>query len=108
MSITQFLYTTAHSLAKEQGKNFGDDIASAIRIAKRKVTSFHFNWMICHVDQCWSCCLFLQRWQIREEERLSKQSELQIFLTQLLEGHRQRYCAHLYYRAHMYIRLHVL
>ena len=43
MSITHFHYTTAHSLAKEQGKNFGDDIASAIRIAKRKVTSIHYK-----------------------------------------------------------------
>lgn len=27
----------AHGLAREQGKNFGDDIASAIRLAKKKV-----------------------------------------------------------------------
>lgn len=57
--------TTAHVLAKEQGRNFGDDIAAAIRVAKRK------------------------RWQLLEEERLSKQSELQSFLLQLLENHKQ-------------------
>lgn len=27
----------AHGLAREQGKNFGDDIAGAIRLAKKKV-----------------------------------------------------------------------
>ena len=30
---------SAHVLAKEQGRNFGDDIAAAIRVAKRKVNS---------------------------------------------------------------------
>ena len=36
---------TAYQLAREQGKNFGDDIASAIRIAKRQVGG-HFHAFI--------------------------------------------------------------
>ena len=29
----------AHTLAKEQRKNFGDEIASCLRLAKRKVST---------------------------------------------------------------------
>lgn len=37
MTLLLLYLLLAHGLAREQGKNFGDDIASAIRLAKKKV-----------------------------------------------------------------------
>ncbi|XP_065911680.1 E3 ubiquitin-protein ligase CHIP-like [Dysidea avara] len=56
----------AHNLAREQGKNFGDDITAAIRLAKKK------------------------RWNIAEEKRVKQETELQSFLLTLLEDHRKQ------------------
>lgn len=58
--------TKAHDLAREQHKNFGEDITSAVRQAKK------------------------MRWNLIEEKRLKKQSDLQSFLLQLLKDHMDR------------------
>ncbi|XP_034046091.1 E3 ubiquitin-protein ligase CHIP-like [Thalassophryne amazonica] len=64
----------AYNLAKEQCLNFGDDIPSALRVAKKK------------------------RWNSMEEKRINQESELHTYLTKLifddknreLENHRQK------------------
>lgn len=56
----------AYSLAKEQRLNFGDDIPSALRIAKKK------------------------RWNSIEERRIHQESELHSYLTRLIAAERER------------------
>jgi len=56
----------AHDLAKEQGLNFGDDIAIQLRIARKK------------------------RWNIQEEKRIQQEIELQTYLTRLVVEDRDR------------------
>ncbi|XP_023369507.1 E3 ubiquitin-protein ligase CHIP isoform X1 [Otolemur garnettii] len=56
----------AYSLAKEQRLNFGDDIPSALRIAKKK------------------------RWNSIEERRIHQESELHAYLTRLIAAERER------------------
>lgn len=58
---------TAYSLAKEQRLNFGDDIPSALRIAKKK------------------------RWNSIEERRIHQESELHSYLTRLIAAERERW-----------------
>lgn len=57
----------AYSLAKEQRLNFGDDIPSALRIAKKK------------------------RWNSIEERRIHQESELHSYLTRLIAAERERW-----------------
>uniref|UniRef100_A0A669EPJ9 E3 ubiquitin-protein ligase CHIP n=2 Tax=Oreochromis TaxID=8139 RepID=A0A669EPJ9_ORENI len=56
----------AYNLAKEQRLNFGDDIPSALRIAKKK------------------------RWNSMEERRINQESELQAYLTKLIHAEKKR------------------
>uniref|UniRef100_A0A3Q3K185 E3 ubiquitin-protein ligase CHIP n=1 Tax=Monopterus albus TaxID=43700 RepID=A0A3Q3K185_MONAL len=56
----------AYNLAKEQRLNFGDDIPSALRIAKKK------------------------RWNSMEERRISQESELHAYLTRLILAEKKR------------------
>ncbi|XP_051698160.1 E3 ubiquitin-protein ligase CHIP isoform X1 [Oryctolagus cuniculus] len=56
----------AYSLAKEQRLNFGDDIPSALRIAKKK------------------------RWNSLEERRIHQESELHAYLARLIAAERER------------------
>lgn len=56
----------AYNLAKEQRLNFGDDIPSALRIAKKK------------------------RWNSMEERRIKQESELQAYLTKLILAEKKR------------------
>lgn len=57
----------AYSLAKEQRLNFGDDIPSALRIAKKK------------------------RWNSIEERRIHQESELHAYLSRLITAERERW-----------------
>ena len=59
-------YPIAHDLAKEQKLNFGDDIASALRVAKKK------------------------KWNTQEEKRILQEVELQTYLNQLMLEDRER------------------
>uniref|UniRef100_A0A8D0ABZ6 E3 ubiquitin-protein ligase CHIP n=1 Tax=Sander lucioperca TaxID=283035 RepID=A0A8D0ABZ6_SANLU len=56
----------AYNLAKEQRLNFGDDIPSALRIAKK------------------------QRWNNMEERRINQESELHAYLTKLILSEKKR------------------
>uniref|UniRef100_A0A8C1W5G1 RING-type E3 ubiquitin transferase n=1 Tax=Cyprinus carpio TaxID=7962 RepID=A0A8C1W5G1_CYPCA len=56
----------AYNLAKEQRLNFGDDIPSALRIAKKK------------------------RWNSIEEKRISQENELHAYLTKLILAEKER------------------
>ncbi|MCI4374883.1 hypothetical protein PGIGA_G00011760 [Pangasianodon gigas] len=56
----------AYNLAKEQRLNFGDDIPSALRYAKKK------------------------RWNSMEEKRISQENELHAYLTKLILAERER------------------
>lgn len=56
----------ANDLAKEQKLNFGDDIASQLRIAKKK------------------------RWNVLEEKRISQEIELQTYLNRLIRDDKDR------------------
>ncbi|XP_029805132.1 E3 ubiquitin-protein ligase CHIP isoform X2 [Suricata suricatta] len=56
----------AYNLAKEQRLNFGDDIPSALRIAKKK------------------------RWNSIEERRIHQENELHAYLTRLIVAERER------------------
>ncbi|XP_055991041.1 E3 ubiquitin-protein ligase CHIP isoform X3 [Sorex fumeus] len=56
----------AYNLAKEQRLNFGDDIPSALRIAKKK------------------------RWNSIEERRIHQENELHAYLTRLIMAERER------------------
>lgn len=62
-------FKTAHQLAKEQKLNFGDDIASALRAAKKK------------------------RWNSLEEKRIQEEIELQTYLNRLILEDRDRQIA---------------
>ncbi|XP_042201889.1 E3 ubiquitin-protein ligase CHIP-like [Callorhinchus milii] len=56
----------AYSLAKEQRLNFGDDIASALRMAKKR------------------------RWSSLEEKRIQQEIELQAYLNRLITEQKER------------------
>lgn len=56
----------AYNLAKEQRLNFGDDIPSALRIAKKK------------------------RWNSIEEKRINQENELHAYLTKLIVAEKER------------------
>uniref|UniRef100_A0A672MTE8 E3 ubiquitin-protein ligase CHIP n=1 Tax=Sinocyclocheilus grahami TaxID=75366 RepID=A0A672MTE8_SINGR len=56
----------AYNLAKEQRLNFGDDIPSALRVAKKK------------------------RWNSIEEKRISQENELHAYLTKLILAEKER------------------
>ncbi|XP_010003910.1 PREDICTED: E3 ubiquitin-protein ligase CHIP isoform X1 [Chaetura pelagica] len=60
----------AYNLAKEQRLNFGDDIPSALRIAKKK------------------------RWNSIEEKRINQENELHSYLTRLIVAEKERYPCH--------------
>ena len=62
-----FFLFSAHDLAREQKVNYGDDIASALRAAKKK------------------------RWNILEEKRITQEIELQAYLNKLMEEDKRRY-----------------
>lgn len=51
----------AHDLAREQKRNFGDDIASQLRLARKK------------------------RWNVQEEKRICQEIELHSYLKELIE-----------------------
>lgn len=51
----------AHDLAREQKRNFGDDIASQLRLARKK------------------------RWNVMEEERICQEIELHSYLNRLIK-----------------------
>lgn len=57
---------SAYNLAKEQRLNFGDDIPSALRIAKKK------------------------RWNSIEEKRINQENELHAYLTKLILAEKER------------------
>uniref|UniRef100_A0A3Q3GEC0 E3 ubiquitin-protein ligase CHIP n=1 Tax=Labrus bergylta TaxID=56723 RepID=A0A3Q3GEC0_9LABR len=61
----------AFNLAKEQRLNFGDDIPSALRIAKKK------------------------RWNNLEEKRINQESELHAYLTKLILAEKKRQVVHI-------------
>ncbi len=60
------VFYTAYNLAKEQRLNFGDDIPSALRIAKKK------------------------RWNSIEEKRINQENELHAYLTKLILAEKER------------------
>lgn len=62
-----FFFYTAYNLAKEQRLNFGDDIPSALRIAKKK------------------------RWNSIEEKRINQENELHAYLTKLILAEKERW-----------------
>uniref|UniRef100_H9GG01 E3 ubiquitin-protein ligase CHIP n=1 Tax=Anolis carolinensis TaxID=28377 RepID=H9GG01_ANOCA len=64
----------AYNLAKEQRLNFGDDIPSALRIAKKK------------------------RWNNIEEKRINQENELHSYLTKLIMAEKERYGMPVYSR----------
>lgn len=69
MSLTFLTFQrllSAYNLAKEQRLNFGDDIPSALRIAKKK------------------------RWNSIEDKRISQENELHAYLTQLILAEKAR------------------
>ena len=57
----------AYNLAKEQRLNFGDDIPSALRVAKKK------------------------RWNSLEERRITQESELHAYLSKLIQAEKKRH-----------------
>lgn len=61
-----FCHFPAYNLAKEQRLNFGDDIPSALRIAKKK------------------------RWNSLEERRINQEGELHAYLTKLIQAEKKR------------------
>ncbi|ETE64719.1 STIP1-likey and U box-containing protein 1, partial [Ophiophagus hannah] len=61
-----FFLGQSHNLAKEQRLNFGDDIPSALRIAKKK------------------------RWNNIEEKRINQENELHAYLTKLIMAEKER------------------
>ncbi len=64
--ILKFLMPSAHELAKEQKMNFGDDLASALRMAKKR------------------------RWSAIEEKRIQQEIELQMYLNKLIQEDKDR------------------
>lgn len=62
----ELLSLAAYNLAKEQRLNFGDDIPSALRIAKKK------------------------RWNSIEEKRINQENELHAYLTKLIVAEKER------------------
>lgn len=65
MLLMLFLFS-AYNLAKEQRLNFGDDIPSALRVAKKK------------------------RWNSIEEKRINQENELHAYLTKLILAEKER------------------
>lgn len=61
-----YLFPTAHDLAREQKKNFGDDIACQLRLAKKK------------------------RWNVMEEKRINQEIALQEYLNKLMLDDQER------------------
>lgn len=61
----------AHDLALEQRRNFGDDIASQLRLARKK------------------------RWNLQEEKRICQEIELQSYLARLIKEDMERKLANL-------------
>lgn len=59
-------YIVAQDLGKEQKMNFGDDIASQLRVARKK------------------------RWNIQEEKRIAQEIELQSYLNRLIRDDMER------------------
>lgn len=59
-------YFSAQDLGKEQKLNFGDDITSQLRLARRK------------------------RWQLQEEKRIAQEIELQSYLNGLIKDDMER------------------
>lgn len=59
-------YFAAQDLGKEQKLNFGDDITSQLRLARRK------------------------RWQLQEEKRIAQEIELQSYLNGLIKDDMER------------------
>ncbi|XP_057311811.1 E3 ubiquitin-protein ligase CHIP-like [Hydractinia symbiolongicarpus] len=59
-------FKQAHELAKDQKLNFGDDIASALRAAKKK------------------------RWNVMEEKRIQQEIELESYLNRLILEEKER------------------
>jgi STIP1 homology and U-box containing protein 1 len=57
---------SAQDLGKEQKMNFGDDIASQVRVARKK------------------------RWQLQEEKRIAQEIELQSYLNRLINEDMER------------------
>lgn len=57
---------SAHELAKEQKLNFGDDITSALRVAKKR------------------------RWNLIEEKRIQQEIDLQTYINRLIKEDRER------------------
>lgn len=66
-SSSLWVFSSAYNLAKEQRLNFGDDIPSALRIAKKK------------------------RWNSLEERRINQESELHTYLTKLIQAEKKRH-----------------
>lgn len=66
VSHVLLFFLSAYNLAKEQRLNFGDDIPSALRIAKKK------------------------RWNSIEEKRISQENELHAYLTKLILAEKER------------------
>lgn len=60
------LYFSAQDLGKEQKLNFGDDIASQLRLARKK------------------------RWNLQEEKRITQEIELQTYLNRLIKEDMER------------------
>ena len=67
VALIPFIIFVAHDLAKEQKLNFGDDIASALRQAKKR------------------------RWNAIEEKRIMQEIELQTYLNRLITEEKERY-----------------
>lgn len=64
--LNDMYLSTAYNLAKEQRLNFGDDIPSALRMAKKK------------------------RWNSIEEKRINQENELHAYLTKLILAEKER------------------
>lgn len=64
--ISRPVLWAAYNLAKEQRLNFGDDIPSALRLAKKK------------------------RWNSIEEKRINQENELLAYLTKLILAEKER------------------
>lgn len=64
--INILIYFTAQDLGKEQKLNFGDDIASQLRLARKK------------------------RWNLQEDKRITQEIELQSYLNRLIKEDMQK------------------
>ena len=61
------VYHSAFELAKEQKMNFGDDIASALRVAKKR------------------------KWNTIEEKRIQQEIQLQVYLNNIIMREKERF-----------------